>query len=324
PLMDGNEDEDVDLLDYSMMQTAAFEPTPTLNFATWEYTLNLETGGGIESESNTVTTSDGATIAVTLTADDLLMPGTPTWVTVPATVDAGVPFAVEVDPAGLSPGTYFARVYAAATGYEGSSFAITLNVTDPVGEQTIFVDFGDNAQQTPGNYNNITPTVGLVENAIDSGGIATGVSFTVTDAFWPGSNQNGTMTPTGDAATFDPQATRDNLFGNTVVFGGFTEPTGAVTLAGLSSDPGVSYTFTFFAARLGVGDNRETAYNIVGGNSGVGYLNTSNNTTQVAVVANITPDANGQIVVNVGPGPNNNNASGFYYIGAMKVVRNVP
>ena len=33
---------------------------------------------------------------------------------------------------------------------------------------------------------------------------------------------------------------------------------------------------------------------------------------------------NGEIVVTVSPGPNNNNGSGFYYIGAMEIVRNDP
>ncbi|MCA9244307.1 MAG: hypothetical protein KDA32_10155, partial [Phycisphaerales bacterium] len=206
-----------------------------------------------------------------------------------------------------------------------TSFTVSLAVTPTGGTQTILVDFGDVAQTTPGNYNNITHTQDPVPNAIDDGGLPTGISITVTDSFWPGSNQNGTLSPTGDAATnFDVQATRDNLFGNTVIFGGFTEPTGAVTLAGLSTAPGVSYTFTFFAARLGVGDNRETAYDVAGGNSGVGYLNAANNQSEVVTVANITADTNGEIVVSVSPGPNNNNASGFYYIGAMKIERNDP
>jgi hypothetical protein len=165
-------------------------------------------------------------------------------------------------------------------------------------------------------------TQGPIANLIDSDGNPTGVSLTVTDLFWPGSNQNGTTSPSGDAAIFHPQATRDNLFGNTVIFGDFTEPTAAVTLEGLSTSPGVTYTFTFFGSRLSVSDNRETAFGVVGANSGVAYLNASNNVSQVATVSDIAPDAKGRIVVNLSPGPNNNNANRFYYLGAMRVVRN--
>lgn len=184
---------------------------------------------------------------------------------------------------------------------------------------TMYFDFGDVGQQTPGNYNNVTHLQAPIANVIDSAGNGTGIALAVTDAFWPGSNTGGTTTPTGAAAMFDPQATRDNLFGSTVAFGGFTEPTGGFTLTGMSTAPGVRYTFTFFGARMSVSDNRETAYEVAGGTSGVAYLNTSNNQSLVASVPSIAADANGEIVITVGPGPNNTNASGFYYIGAMRI-----
>lgn len=202
--------------------------------------------------------------------------------------------------------------------------AISLTLAAPAWGTTMYFDFGDLAQQTAGDYNNITHLREPIADAIDSAGNGTGISLTVTDAFWPGSNTSGTTSPSGDATIFDAQATRDNLFGCITEFGGFTEPTGGFTLGGLSAAPGVSYTFTFFASRLGVSDNRETAYDVDGATSGIGYLNASNNHSEVAVVSNIEADMNGEIRVLVSPGPNNNNASGFYYLGAMKIVRNEP
>ena len=187
----------------------------------------------------------------------------------------------------------------------------------PALANSLYFDFGDTGQTTPGNYNNITHLQDPVLDAIDADGLATGIALNITDAFWPGSNQSGTTTPAGDAALFDPQATRDNLFGSVAEFGGFTEPTGGFTLSGLSA--GFSYDFTFFACRDGVGDNRETQYDIAGLNSATVYLNSSNNLTEVVTATGLMADANGDIVITVGPGPNNDNGSGFYYIGAMQM-----
>lgn len=194
---------------------------------------------------------------------------------------------------------------------------LALFVAAPALGQSLYFDFGETAQTTAGNYNNITQAQDPIANAIDDSGAATGIALEITDAFWPGSNQSGTTTPSGDAAMFDVQATRDNLFGSTVLFGGIIEPTGGFTLSGLSS--GATYDFTFFACRDNVSDIRETAYEIVGANNATVYLDSSNNTTNVVTAAGLMADGNGQIVVTVGPGPNNNNSSGFYYIGAMKL-----
>lgn len=184
---------------------------------------------------------------------------------------------------------------------------------------SLFVDFGETTQPTGGNYNNISQAQLPIFNALDSLGNGTGIAIEVTDQFWPGSNQNGTTTPSGDAAMFDPQATRDNLFGNTVVFGGFTEPTAQLTLSNLDTSGAFSYTFTFFGSRTGVTDNRETAYAVAGSNNATAYLNTAGNTSNVAIAADILANAGGQVTIDIGPGPNNTNGSGFYYIGAMRI-----
>ncbi len=323
-VLDGNGDGGIDLSDVALMQAAAYQRPPWLRLDVWDMTFTVSQGAGTESQPNTVTTSDGSSPTVQLTAVDLLTQATPTWLSLPAVVSPATPFTVGVDVTGLSASTYYARVTAAAAGYEGASFTVTLHVTPAGGSQTLFFDFGDVGQQTPGNYNNVTHLQAPITNAIDNNGLATGITLTVTDAFWPGWNQSGITSPTGDAAIFDGLATRDSLFGCTVTFDGYLEPTAGFTLSGLSTTPGVTYTFTFFASRLGVTDNRETAYTVAGANTGVAYLDASNNVANVAVVAGIQPDAGGRITVALSPGPNNNNASGFYYIGALKVVRNGP
>lgn len=197
--------------------------------------------------------------------------------------------------------------------------AVGLATTLSVQANTLFWDFGETAQQTPGNYNNIFVGSGTnyltTLNAIDSAGASTGIGLTAS-GFNPGSNQNGTTAPGAPANLFDPQATRDNMFGHTGLFGGITAPLGVLSLTGLN--PSATYDFTFFGSRTGVSDNRETKFDVLG--NGFALLNTANNTANVAVVLGASSDALGNLTINVGPGPNNNNASGFWYLGAMQIV----
>lgn len=190
---------------------------------------------------------------------------------------------------------------------------------------SIFVDFGDSSQITAGNYNNLvfnSPSVLSIPNAIDSAGAGTGISIAAS-GFYPGSNQNGTTAPTGAAAVFDAQATRDNAFGHTGAFGGNPDASLAtVSLTGLN--PSLTYDFVFFGSRTGVTDNRETAYAVSGATASTAYLNTAANTSNVAVVSGIAPTASGTIAINVSAGPNNSNATKFYYLAAMKIDASVP
>ena len=187
---------------------------------------------------------------------------------------------------------------------------------------TLFYDFGATATPTGGNYNDVFPAASYqILNSIDSAGAPTGISLTSEGFNELGPNTNGTTAPGAPANVFSPEATRDNLFGHTDNFNaGSPRPFALVTLAGLDGSGATSYAFTFFASRTGVTDNRETQYHVVGLNSGDGFLNASANTSNVAVVSGITPTAAGQIVITVDPGPNNNHASGFFYLGAMQVV----
>jgi hypothetical protein len=185
---------------------------------------------------------------------------------------------------------------------------------------TLMFDFGEINTPTGSNYNNVTQSQLPIFNALDTTGAGTGIGL-VTSGFNPGSNTNGTLAPGGAAAIFNSEATRDNLFGHTVNFNQPAPlPLATLALTGLDGSGATSYDFVFFASRTGVSDVRETQYAITGANSGTGYLNTSNNTDNVAVVSGIIPNALGEVTIAVSPGPNNNNSSGFYYLGAMQIT----
>lgn len=186
---------------------------------------------------------------------------------------------------------------------------------------TVFVDFGDSTQTTAGNYYNDiivnAPTTLSIADMIDSTGASTGAGISIS-GFFPGSNLTGHTAPTGAAAIFAATATRDNAFGHTGPFSGNDNaPLGTVSLTGLN--PSQTYDFTFFASRIDVTDNRETQYDVSGANSGIAFLDASNNASSIVVVSGIQPTGAGTVSIAVSAGPNNNNGSKFYYLGAMMI-----
>lgn len=193
-------------------------------------------------------------------------------------------------------------------------------VASAQGQQIIGIDFGDQNNQTGGNFNNITHLQNPLFNLVDMNGAGTGISLNVTDAFWPGSNTGGTGAPTGDAAGIPASATADNLFGSMVTFGGFLEPTGGVTFGGLDASGQTQYNFLIFASRMGVTDNREGVYSIDGANSGMATLNAANNTSNVALIDGIRANANGEITLSVTAGANNTSANRFWYLGYVQIT----
>lgn len=197
---------------------------------------------------------------------------------------------------------------------------------------TLFFDFGDAgaAWATPSsaNYNaiNVNPTDPanlILFNTMDSTGAWTGIGAQAS-GFFTGANYNGPTagagTASGDAAAiFHPGALNDNAFGHVGTFNGTTNPTGTVLFSGLDASGNTTYSFTMFGSRMGVADNRETQYTVSGVNSGVSLLNTSANTSNVANVLDIVPNANGEITLSITAGPNNTSASKFWYLGALRI-----
>jgi lysophospholipase L1-like esterase len=179
---------------------------------------------------------------------------------------------------------------------------------------TIFVDFGNNISPAP--WNNLAdPVAGTIPNLLNGRGLMTDAGLTVYDPF-NNLNTSGSTTP-DPAIGFPVTATADSFFGNVGDFGGQSQPTGGVDLTGL--DPQQSYTFTIFAARAGVNDNREAQYVLEGATTDTVYLDASSNNDRVATVS-LSPDADGRIRLTASPGPNNDNGTRFYYLGAFYMV----
>ncbi|MGJ8635364.1 MAG: MYXO-CTERM sorting domain-containing protein [Phycisphaerales bacterium] len=185
----------------------------------------------------------------------------------------------------------------------------------------VLIDFGrEDLQSDPNSYNNIYNANQSIGNAIDHNGVFTGMGIDVVDPFFQSGQPSslGSENPMGDAAQFAASATDDYFFGHTGAFAGeASNPVGIVEFSNL--DANRSYSFTIFASRTGVNDNREAQYNMLGGNIGVGSLNASNNESEVLVIEGMLANDDGIITLSAFAGPNNDNGNSFFYLGAIRI-----
>ncbi|MDD3322328.1 MAG: GDSL-type esterase/lipase family protein [Paludibacter sp.] len=200
------------------------------------------------------------------------------------------------------------------------TFNINSTIINPDAVGDIFIDFGSNAESflTPGNWNNISDTQSANQSLIDDMGDNSGITLKITDPFYNGYNTTGTATISAEASIFPGTATIDNFFGHSVVWGTVAaNPLGEFVLSGLDNTK--YYSFSIFASRTGVSDNREAKYTITGSTTAFTTLNSSNNTTEITEINNIQPNAQGEIIIKSEAGDNNNNSTKFFYLGAIKI-----
>ncbi|GLR18315.1 GDSL-type esterase/lipase family protein [Portibacter lacus] len=178
---------------------------------------------------------------------------------------------------------------------------------------TILIDFGDTPSAAP--WNNISDTrAGQIDDLILTSGFSSDRSIVIFDDF-NGVNTAGTTTP--DSALGIPvTASGDSFYGNVAVFNGVEQPTAGLRLSNFDFTKPVE--INIFASR-NASDNRETQYVVQGSTSDTLLLDAASNTDQLAI-ATVLPKEDGTIDILVSTGPNNTNGSGFYYLGAMKVI----
>ncbi len=192
----------------------------------------------------------------------------------------------------------------------------------------ILFDFGDNTASRittsgPPYFNNVTNPFYLgsiaapvfYPHVVASNNIATTIGVLISN-WYQGSNQNG---PTTNTFEYPATAVIDNLFNARTSWGG--GGTGYLYFTGL--DLTKRYLFTLFGSRIGASDNREGRYRYEGDASTPmtdQFLNAVNNYNRRIATGGIQPDSNGQILLTVGPGPNNNNADKFIYVGVIDML----
>ncbi len=239
-------------------------------------------------------------------------------------------FSPMLDAAGVPrPELYLSdRLHMTAAGYDVWRFVIQgfLDARTERPRQTILIDFGATAtptrrQAAPDDplrhWNNVTATLGTTNGSVLAPLVtllgATNPFALHIDQRFNAANSSGTTAN----RNYPARATLDSLFGNTEDFGGLANIHPVVRLSGLPTD--VPFTLTFFASRMFASDNRETRYVVEGAETRSTVLNASNNDSATAAVTNVFPNVAGEIRIRLQPGPANNNANHFTYLGLLQI-----
>ncbi|NGM61208.1 DUF4886 domain-containing protein [Sphingobacterium sp. SGG-5] len=161
-------------------------------------------------------------------------------------------------------------------------------------------------------------TGSTIANLRDSKDNLTGISLVVTEGFH-GNNVSGEKGTTTDLNIPDNISSYSYFGNSTSAFQGKLVEKSVITLSGLNKDG--RYNLCFFGSRKDVaeGDNRETKYTAKGKNEVTAYINTSNNTSEIACTNNIQPDDAGEVTITITAGENNNSANGFYYLSVLRI-----
>jgi lysophospholipase L1-like esterase len=239
-------------------------------------------------------------------------------------------FSPMLDAAGVPrPELYLGdRLHMTVAGYDVWRFVIQgfLDARARRPRQTILIDFGATATPTrlqaapddPLRYwNNVTATLGATPGSVLSPlvtllGSPSPYALHIDQRF-NAANSSGTTAN----RIYPDRATLDSLFGNTEEFGGLANIQPVVRLSGLPTQ--TPFQLTFFASRMFSTDNRETRYVVEGAETRSTVLNASNNDSTTAAITNLFPDSAGEIRIRLFPGPANNNANHFTYLGLLQI-----
>ncbi len=208
---------------------------------------------------------------------------------------------------------------------EESAWA-TVSSWSQAGLQSFLLDFGAAATPTARgpapddpawHWNNISEAIGAspdgrLPNLATTANLSTDIGFEMLSRF-NGADHEGSV----PSSAFPANATRDTLFGNTEPFNGLADIFPSFRFANLN--PSRTYSFTFYASRAGVKDNRETGYEVSGLNSGFAALDAANNSDATARVTGISPDGSGAIAIRLAPTAKNDSANHFTYLGALRM-----
>lgn len=144
----------------------------------------------------------------------------------------------------------------------------------------------------------------------------TGIEMAITSRF-NGQNTNG-ETETNTSFNMPADVSGKSFFGNSKrEWSGMLIEKGVIKLSGFEGDS--TYEFCFFGSRTAT-DNRETKYTVIGENTGSAALNAASNSTELACVQGVKPNSNGEVIIEVSAGPQNDNSYGFFYMNAMRIA----
>ncbi|MEQ9660565.1 fibronectin type III domain-containing protein [Fulvivirga sp.] len=202
------------------------------------------------------------------------------------------------------------------TAYSATDISLTSEVAmietgiDPAESQfSYLIDLGDPAIPTSGNWNNVTVSQNdgaTISDLINSDGISSQIAFVIIDdadnGFGDGSGHN-TQGYAGAVLGYPATACSDSYF----AYG----PGGTYKFTGLNEE--MVYSVKIFGSRVSTSGDRTGSYQI---NGLTQTLDGENNATEFIVFEDLTPDPNGEIILDFGLAT----GSSFGYINVIELI----
>lgn len=189
-------------------------------------------------------------------------------------------------------------------------------VNDLVPTALVKLNFGADRTADP-TWNDITPDLRTHTSIYDANMNPTGILVTTTESFG-GTNRGGAAYTT--TKMLMPSDVSQSCFWGYASgkFGGQgPRPHAALRLSHLN--PQLTYEITLFASRDKCQDFRQTSFIIQGDDTYAGAVDAANNASQVEVIRDVRPTADGQLTLIVMPGSRNSNPNSFYYLNALTI-----
>jgi hypothetical protein len=206
-------------------------------------------------------------------------------------------------------GTLVMNLDKAATNTIGYTYLAAVQIeeagTTETGFLPILVNFGPAAVTGWNTLTTYSTAGAALSNMADTGGNATNIALKVTTGFF------GIIGTTGMGSTTTPLNMPDDVSKSNMFKNGNG---GALTLTGLEASR--NYKFTIFGSRGGLTEARDVVYVLNDENGSNVTLNVANNATNVAVLDNIAPNADGSLILTLNFGTNNTT---YTYINALKI-----
>jgi len=185
--------------------------------------------------------------------------------------------------------------------------AVQLEETDsqPVDFAPVLINFGPAAVQGWNTLTTYSTSGAALSNMLDTQNNATNLSLKITTGFYGIIGTTG-MGSTVTSLSMPDSVSKSNMFKN--------GDGGAFAISGM--DPAKKYKFTIFGSRGGLTEARDVVYTVNDEPGSSVTLDVANNATNVAVLDNISPNADGSLTFTLNFGSNN---SAYTYINAMKI-----
>lgn len=194
--------------------------------------------------------------------------------------------------------------------------ALTLTGLTTIAQTKFLVDFNFNSgttYQSSPNWNNWNAPIAVDANIplVTDAGASSSLVLKLTSAYG-GANELGVATP-GSGFAYPGTAMMDAIYNSG------TTPT-TFELSGLNATK--VYNFEFFGSRKDVTNDRTTNYTCAGTNTVTASSNSASNANVLALVNDVTPNAEGKIIISFVKGATN--AANFAYLNFFTVTEITP